>query len=141
MPALPDHMENIEAADAEHPYRLVAAPARRFLNTSFTETPTSKEKEGRPTALIHPNACRALGLADGDRVRIGNKRASVVVHVRPFDGLQEGVVVVESIWPSAAFVEGLGINALVGSDPAPPAGGAAYHDTAVWLRAETGGGS
>ncbi len=28
---------------------------------------------------------------------------------------------------------------LVGADPAPPAGGAVFHDTAVWLRAETGG--
>ena len=141
MPELPDHLENIEAADSEHPFRMVTAPARRFLNSTFTETPTSRKKEGRPTALIHPNDCRALGLKEGDRVRLGNRRASVVVHARPFDGLQEGVVVVEGIWPNKAFEEGLGINALVGADPAPPAGGAVFHDTAVWLRAETGGGA
>ena len=141
MPELPDHLENIEAADSEHPFRMVTAPARRFLNSSFTETPTSRKKEGRPTALIHPNDCRALGLKEGSRVRVGNRRASVVVHARPFDGLQEGVVVIEGIWPNKAFEEGLGINALVGADPAPPAGGAVFHDTAVWLRAETGGGA
>ncbi len=136
MPALPDHMTNIDAADAAKPFRLVAAPARRFLNTTFTETPTSRRMEGRPTALIHPDDCRALGLADGDRVRIGNDKASVVVHARSFDGLQAGVVVVESIWPNAAFEEGLGINALTSADPAPPGGGAVFHDTAVWLKAE-----
>ena len=141
MPELPDHLENIEAADSEHPFRMVTAPARRFLNSSFTETPTSRKKEGRPTALIHPNDCRVLGLKEGSRVRVGNRRASVVVHARPFDGLQEGVVVIEGIWPNKAFEEGLGINALVGADPAPPAGGAVFHDTAVWLRAETGGGA
>ena len=43
---------------------------------------------------------------------------------------------VESIWPMDGFEEGLGINALVSADPAPPAGGAVFHDTAVWLRPE-----
>ncbi|MGQ0676626.1 MAG: molybdopterin-dependent oxidoreductase, partial [Rhodospirillales bacterium] len=86
MPALPDHMATIESADAEHPFRLVAAPARQFLNTSFTETPTSRARERRPTALVHPRDCAALGLAEGALVRIGNRRAEVAVHVRPFDG-------------------------------------------------------
>jgi len=74
-------------------------------------------------------------------VRIGNRYSSVVVHARPFDGLQEDVVVVEGIGPNKAFEEGFGINALVAPAPAPPAGCAAFHDTAVWLRAETGGGA
>ena len=141
MPALADHMDNIEATGPEHPFRLVTAPARRFLNSTFTETETSRAREGRPTVFINPADCRDLGLADGDRVRLGNRRADVVVHAKVFDGLQPGVVVVEGIWPNKAFVEGLGINALIGADPAPPAGGAVFHDTAVWLRAETGNGA
>ncbi len=134
LPTFPDFAPIIEEADAEHPFRLVTAPARNFLNTSFTETPTSRAQEGRPTALIHPEDCAALGLAEGDTVRLGNRRGSVVVHARPFDGLQRGVVVVESIWPNSAFIEGIGINALVGADAPAPAGGAVFHDTAVWLR-------
>ena len=135
MPSLPDHYAAIEAADADHPFRLVTAPARNFLNSTFTETPGSRKREGAPAAMIHPEDCRALGLGDGDRVRIGNRHASVVVRTRPFDGLQPGVVVVESIWPNAAFEEGIGINALTSADPGRPKGGAVFHDTAVWLRA------
>jgi anaerobic selenocysteine-containing dehydrogenase len=135
LPALPDHMPPGGVTDAEHPFRLVTAPARQFLNTSFTETATAKKREGRPTALMHPEDCATLGVADGAPVRLGNRQASVVVHARPFDGLQRGVVVVEGIWPNAAFVEGLGINALTSPEPIPPAGGAAFHDTAVWIRA------
>lgn len=131
MPDFPDHMETIEAADETHPFRLVTAPARNFLNTSFTEAPTSVKSEGRPTARIHPDDCAELGLAEGDAVRLGNRRGSVVVHTQPFDGLQRGVVVVESIWPESAFVEGRGINTLIGAEPIPPAGGAAFHDCAV----------
>ena len=103
------------------------------MNSSFTETPGSRAAEKRPSAKIHPDDCAALGLEDGGRVRLGNRRGSVVVHVEAFDGLQPGVVVVEGIWPNAAFEEGAGINTLVGADPGPPIGGAVFHDTAVWL--------
>jgi anaerobic selenocysteine-containing dehydrogenase len=134
MPALPDHPHLIEEASPEHPFRLVAAPARTFLNTSFTETPGSKQREQRPTALLHPVDCERLAIAEGDRVRLGNRRGSVVVHAKPFDGLQPGVVIVEGIWPNGAFEEGQGINALIGADPGPPRGGACFHDSAVWVR-------
>ncbi len=140
MPQLPDHVAITEAADEAHPFRLVTAPAHNFLNSSFTETETSRQKEGRPTVLMHGADCAALAVADGDAVRLGNGRGSVVVPVRRFDGVQPGVVIVESIWPNAAFTEGIGINALVGADPAPPAGGAAFHDTAVWVRREAPAG-
>ncbi|MDX1540074.1 MAG: molybdopterin oxidoreductase family protein [Geminicoccaceae bacterium] len=134
MPALPDHMPVIDERDEEHPFRLVAAPARNFLNTSFTETPTSRAKERRPTVLVHPDDAVRLGLEAGARVRLGNRRGSVVLHLEVREGQQPGTVVVESIWPKDGFEEGLGINALVSADPAPPNGGAVFHDTAVWLR-------
>jgi len=137
MPKLPDHFAIIDSVTPEHPFRLVAAPARQFLNTSFTETPTARRREGRPTALIHPEDAARLGIVEGGRVRLGNARGAVTVHARLFDGLQPGVVVVESIWPNADFAEQVGINALISDDPAPPVGGAVFHDTAVWMEAAT----
>lgn len=134
MSALPDHLDVIDGATDAHPYRLVAAPARRFLNTSFTEMPSSRKKEGRPMALVHPDTCKTLGLEEGDRVRLGNELGDLVVHVRPFDGLQAHTVVVEGIWPNEAFEEGRGINTIVSADAALPGGGAAFHDTAIWMR-------
>ena len=135
LPDLPDHMTPGRPTDAEHPFRLVTAPARQFLNSSFTETVTSQRREGRPSALIHPEDAAALALADGDAVRVGNTQGSVVVHAKPFTGVPRGVVIVEGIWPNTAFVEGLGINTLTSAEPVPPGGGAAFHDTAVWLKA------
>ena len=134
MTVLPDHLANIDEADAERPFRMVTAPARNYLNTSFTETPTSVSAEKRPTVLVHPEDMSDGNIESGDRVRIGNRQASVVVHAKAFDGLQRGVVVVESIWPNHAFEEGVGINALVSAEAGAPNGGAVYHDTAVWLR-------
>jgi anaerobic selenocysteine-containing dehydrogenase len=134
MPRLPDHFDVIDGASAERPFRLVAAPARGFLNSTFSETPTSRARERRPTALLHPDDCAALGVAEGDRVELGNERGKVVVHVRPRAGQARGVVVVEGIWPNRDFEGGLGINALTSAEAGYPNGGAVFHDTAVWIR-------
>lgn len=134
MPRFPDQLDVIDRAGADKPFRLVAAPARDFLNTTFGETPTSKRREKRPTVLIHPAACVRLGIAEGDIVRLGNDRASLRLHAGSRDGMLEDTVIVESQWPNDAFLDGIGINALVSSEPGLPAAGVAYHDTAVWLR-------
>ena len=126
----------VDEADDERPFRLVAAPARNYLNTSFTETPTSIRKEGRPTVLLHPEDARQLGVRDADPVRLGNGRGSVRLHAEVRAGQQPGVLVVESIWPNAAFEEGIGINLLISAEAGPPNGGAVFHDTAVWLHRE-----
>ena len=135
MSRLPDHVSVIDAADAEHPFRMVAPPSRSFLNTTFNNLPSSLAREGKPAVRVHPEDLAALGLGDGARVRLGNRRGTVVLRARAFDGLQRGVVVVEGIWPNRAFEEGIGINALTSADPGLPNGGAVFHDTAVWLRA------
>ena len=75
-----------------------------------------------------------LNLLNNDEVVLGNKRGMVILHAESFEGLQQGVIIVEGIWPSEAFIGSEGINTLVGSDPVPPNGGAAFHDTAVWIK-------
>ena len=131
MPRLPDHWDVIENATPDMPFRLVTAPARQFLNSSFTETPTSRRRESRPTVMIHSMDATRLGVTDGARVELSNTRGQVRLHAEIFDGLQPGVVVAESIWPNAAFEGGVGINVLTGADPGAPTGGAAFHDNRV----------
>ncbi len=137
MPAVADFMDDYESADATHPLKLVTPPARHFLNSTFTETPTSQAKQGKvgPCVRIHPDTARMHGVSEGARVRIGNARGSVVVTATLDDGQLQGTLVVEGVWPGDAFAEGNGINTLVGEDPVPPNGGVAFHDVAVWLRA------
>ena len=135
LPAFPDHVELIETADAEHPFRLATSPARNFLNSSFAETPLSRTREGRPQLLVHPEDAAQAGIADGDRVEIGNRRGEIVLHASLFDGVRRGVVIAEGIWPNDAHERGEGINVLTGADAPAPYGGAAFHDNKVWLRA------
>jgi len=134
MPVLPDHFDVIDNATEEKPFRLVAAPARTFLNSTFTETPSSQKREGRPTAMMNPEDCKAMGIADGARVEVGNERGTTIVHAKAKSGQQRGVVIVEGIWPNRNFETGIGINAVTSADPGWPHGGAVFHDTAVWIK-------
>lgn len=134
MPSLPDHFESIEEANDEMPFRLVTAPARNFLNSSFTETPTSKSKEKRPTVMMHPDDAAALDVIEGEKLLLGNHRGEVKIELRHFSGVRKGVVIVESIWPNEAFEDGKGINFLTGADAAGPQGGVAFHDNRIWIR-------
>jgi anaerobic selenocysteine-containing dehydrogenase len=137
LPALPDHAPLTDGATHDRPLRLVAAPARQFLNSTFTETPTARKRGGRPEALISPVDGARFGVADGAPLRLGNNRGEVVLHARHVQGQAPGTVVVESIWPAASFGGPRhGINVLTSDEPALPAGGAVFHDTAVWMRPE-----
>ena len=92
MPSLPDHWPVNEAADEAHPFKLATSPARNFLNSSFTETATSLAREARPTALMHPEDAAALGLADGDLVRLGNTRGETRLHARASASVARGLM-------------------------------------------------
>jgi anaerobic selenocysteine-containing dehydrogenase len=139
MPEFPDYWEVNEQADPQHPFKLTTSPAHNFLNSSFSETPTSLAKEVRPQLLIRDDDAAELGLDDGARVEIGNERGALVLHVKiqlagGAKKLRRGVVVSEGLFPNSSFEGGEGINILTGADAAAPHGGTAFHDIKVWIR-------
>ncbi len=131
---LPDHYDLNENANKKTPFKLVTAPAHNFLNSSFTETNSSSNLEIKPRIKIHPLDMKKLNITDDEIIEIGNHRARLKIHVQEFDGVIKGVTIVEGIWPNEFFIEGLGINALIGSDRPEPAGGAVFHDSAIWIK-------
>ncbi|MCF3934505.1 molybdopterin oxidoreductase family protein [Acuticoccus sp. M5D2P5] len=133
MPVFPDHWDVIDRASEDRPFRLVTAPARSFLNTTFNETPGSQKREGAPAVLVHPEDAAPMGIADGVLVRLSNGRGAVLVTAKLFDGVGRGTLVCEGLYPNEAFVDGKGINTLTGADAMAPYGGAAFHDNSVRL--------
>ena len=135
LPSFPDHCAVIEEATADYPFRLATSPARTFLNSTFNETPSSRKREGRPTVFVHPADLAELGLAEGQKVKLGSARGEVTLHAKAHEGQRRGVLIAESIWPNDAFEDGQGINTLTGADQPAPNGGGAFHDNRVWIRA------
>ena len=134
MPRFADHWDVTESVDAETPFRLATSPSRSFLNSSFAETAGSRKRQPTPTVMIHSADAAELGIAEGDAVLLGNRRGEVDLTATFFDGMQRGVLIAEGIHPNSAHRGGKGINTLIGSDPVKPFGGAAFHDTSVWVR-------
>ncbi len=135
VPPLPDHWDVNEKADAAHPFKLATSPARNYLNSSFNEMPSSRAREGKPRVKMHPDDLAALGLADGQRVRMGNQRGEIQIAVEAFAGVRRGVVIAESIPPNDQFEGGEGLNTLTSATRIAPFGGAAFHDNHVWIKA------
>ncbi len=136
MPKLPDHWDVTENADAAHPFRLATSPARNYLNSSFNEMPTSRKREGKPRAKMHPHDLASLGIIDGQKIRMGNTRGEIGgLTAEAFPGVNRGVIIVEGICPNDEFEGGWGINVLTSADIPEPYGGAAFHDNKVWVRA------
>ena len=131
---LPDHYDLIEKASKKFPFKLVTAPAHNFLNSSFTETDASKNIEKKPKIKIHSKDLEKLNIKNNEIIEIGNNRAKLKIHTEAFDDLLPGVVIVEGVWPNECFIEGLGINSLIGSDSPEPFGGAVFHDSAIWIK-------
>ncbi len=135
LPSFPDHVAVTDDGDPERPFRLVAAPSRSFLNTSFNNTPSGIAREGRPDCA-RPSRRRWPGSASpmASGSASATARATSSSMPAPLTGCSARVVIVEGVWPNHAFEEGIGINLLTSADPGLPRGGAVFHDTSVWLR-------
>ena len=131
---LPNHYDLIEKSTKKYPFKLVTAPAHNFLNSSFTELDTSQKKEKKPTIKIHPSDLKKLKCKSDEIVIIGNNRGKLRIHAEEFLGVLQGTTIVEGIWPNEFFLDNLGINTLVGADSPEPAGGAVFHDVAIWIK-------
>src|SRR5260370_24681625 len=117
MPGVANHTADNDNRSGVFPYNLVFPPARNFLNSTFTETPTAQAKEQRPRVRIHPATAAARGITAHARVRIGNARGSVLPQAELDDGQYPHTLVVEGILPPHAFGEQQCVNLLVVSDP------------------------
>lgn len=134
LPLLPDHWDNTDPRDDKHPFRLVTPPARNFLNSSFNNTTSSLKREQKPVLFIHPEDAIAAGIDDDQLVNIGNNLGNLKIHAKLFDGVNLGTLIAEGLWHNSMLNGGCGINVLTSSEIAAPAGGAVFHDSAVWLK-------
>lgn len=83
---------------------------------------------------MHPEDANSKNITNDDLVSIGNSQGALKLQAKIFDGVNPGTVIAEGLWQNAAFNDGKGINTLTASEIAAPAGGAVFHDSAVWLK-------
>jgi anaerobic selenocysteine-containing dehydrogenase len=84
------------------PLELLARKADNFLNTTFTNLPSVQEMEEPGLLEISAADARARGIADGDRVRVFNRRGDVELKARVDGKVQPGVVSAILYWAKMA---------------------------------------
>jgi anaerobic selenocysteine-containing dehydrogenase len=93
------------------PLELLARKSDNFLNSSFSNLPTIQAMEEVGLLEMNSADARTRGIADGDRVRVFNRRGDILLKARVDGVLQPGVVCARLHWAKLG-PQGRNINVL-----------------------------
>ncbi len=80
------------------PLELLARKADNFLNSTFSNLPSVQQMEEPGLLEINAIDARARGIADGDMVRVFNRRGEILLKARVDGAVQSGVVSARLNW-------------------------------------------
>jgi anaerobic selenocysteine-containing dehydrogenase len=106
----PSESRHSEQAKA-FPLELLARKADNFLNSTFSNLPTIQEMEEVSLLEMSASDARARRIADGDRVRVYNRRGDILLTAKVDGAVQPGVVSAKLHWAKLS-PEGRNINVL-----------------------------
>jgi len=84
------------------PLELLARKADNFLNSTFSNLPSVQQLEETGLLEICADDARARGIADGDQVRVFNRRGEMTLRARVDGKVQSGVVSARLNWARMA---------------------------------------
>ena len=100
-----------EARPAGGELRLLSPASKWLMNSSFGNDPKVLKQLGEDQAFVHPDEARSRGLADGARVRIGNRTGAITLRLAVSADVPKGVILAHKSRWTANGVEG-NVNAL-----------------------------
>jgi anaerobic selenocysteine-containing dehydrogenase len=93
------------------PLELLARKADNFLNSTFSNLPTIQEMEESGLLEMNSIDAQTRGIANGDPVRVFNRRGDMLLKARVDGAVQPGVVCAQLHWAKLA-PQGRNINVL-----------------------------
>ncbi len=121
------------------PLTLITPPNHFFLNSTFADTPSLKNKSREPFLEINPEDAKVRGIKDGDIVKVENGRGSVVIKAKVIGSVLPGVVVSAGLWRRENYKNGSGVNVLTPDNLSDIGGGATFFSTSVEVKKNNGG--
>ena len=109
-------------------FTLVSPGSDKRTNSTFGGTAANSEPYA---AEIHADDARECGLTDGQRIKLVNQQAEVVLNLHLSDRVKPGLVYVPKGAWNADSESGITINALIPGHKADMADGACYNDAQV----------
>jgi anaerobic selenocysteine-containing dehydrogenase len=119
-----------EARPAGGDLRLLSPASKWLMNSSFGNDPKVLKQLGDDRAFVHPDEAQSRGLADGARVRIGNRTGAITLRLAVSADVPRGVILAHKSRWTANGVEG-NVNALNPGKKADLAESCAVHSIDV----------
>ncbi len=124
------HEGPVEMPDADYPFLLTTGRRLQEYNTGVQTAGYQPPLREGETVDVSPEDAAALGIREGDRVRVASRRGNVVAPLRIDPGLRAGLV-----FMAFHFPEDVATNVLTIDATDPKAGTAEYKSCAVRLSA------
>lgn len=135
--ALPDYDPPAESAEAdpelaaEFPVNLLSPAAHHFLNSTFSNVPSLQKGEKEPRIWINPQDAATRRIADGDWLRVWNRRGEVRLKAVVSENVKPGVAWSPSLWWHRDSPEGGNVNALTSDRLTDMGGGSTFHTNLI----------
>ena len=97
-PPLPQFEGYPEETSEEYPLILTSSKPAMFLCSSHRRIRKLRNLRPDPIVDLHPDTARALGISDGDEVRIKTPRGDIIQKARLWDGIDPRVVSADHGW-------------------------------------------
>lgn len=123
-PPLPTHIP-LSEEDGDLPFRFVPAPNHNFLNSTFSNNNKHVQMEKTPRLYLNAEDAEALGIRDGDPVKVWNARGECELTAAVGEDVLRGVAVSQGLWADAPGRKAL-VNALTPDRIADMGGGAVF---------------
>ena len=130
---LPNHVPNYETLGTsdKFPLAMISPPARNFLNSTFVNVKSLRDREVEPVLEIHAVDAATRGIASGAIVKVFNQRGSYQVKAVVSDRARPGVVNGMGIWWRKLGLAGTNVNELTSQNLTDMGGGPVFYDCLV----------
>ncbi len=127
---VPPEESRHSGARRSFPLELLARKADNFLNSTFCNLPGLQKMEREHELEMNKADAAQRGIAEGDRVRVFNRRGEIYLKARVDGDLPAGVVGARLGWAKLAK-DGVNINVLTSDRLTDLGGGATFYSTLV----------
>ena len=118
---------------AQFPINLLSPAAHHFLNSTFSNLESLQRSEKEPRIWIHPQDAAERGIADGDDVRVWNRRGEVLLQAVVSEKVRPGVAWSPSLWWHRDSPNNRNVNALTSDRLTDMGGGSTFHTNLVQI--------
>lgn len=123
-PPLPTYIP-LSGEEERLPFLFIPAPNHNYLNSTFSNNAKHAALEKEPRLYMNAADAAALGIADGDRVRVWNRRGECELRASVGEDVLPGVTVTQGLWADRPGSKSL-VNALTPDRTADMGGGAVF---------------